>query len=51
MKDYAFIISKEEKEMAKQVEKIVKEQSTCKPCDLRKVQQARREKLELIFQE
>ncbi len=51
MKDYAFIISKDEKEMVKQVEKIVKEQSTCKPCDLRKVQEARREKLELIFQE
>ena len=51
MKEYAYIISKEEKEMVKEVKNILKEKSTKKQIDLEKIQAYRKEKLSILFQD
>ena len=50
-KDYAHIISKEEKEMVKQVEKILTKSKKQKQIDLMDIQNKRMKKLEKIFNE
>lgn len=49
MKKYAHIISKDEKEMVKEVKKILKEKPTHKKMDLEKIQEFRKSKLEILF--
>ena len=49
MKEYAYIISKDEKEMVKEVKKILKEGKDCKRIDLEKVQELKKLKLEHLF--
>lgn len=48
-KDYANIISKDEKEMVKEVRKIIKENKTPKKIDLEKIQKERIKELEKVF--
>ena len=47
--DYANMISKNEKEMVKQVKEIIKEKTSPKKIDLEKLQQERMKKLEKLF--
>ncbi len=47
--DYANMISKNEKEMVKQVKEIIKEKNSPKKIDLEKLQQERMKKLEKVF--
>ena len=51
MHKYAYIVSKEEKEMVKQVKNIIKENKDCEKIDLEKVQEFRKEKLSILFNE
>lgn len=50
-KDFAFIVSKDEKEMVKQVKEILKGKGKMKKVDYKQIQQKRFESLEKIFNE
>ena len=48
-KDYAWIVSKEEKKMVKQVQEILKENKKPKKIDVEKLQSTRMEDFEKLF--